>query len=157
MGRIRMSMILLLGCLVASATAQSASNAIAFWAEFNAKEHHWDLNEVGVYCSQWEVFADKPLEWRSKYNWTAFCGVGPVGLEACGRCLNVTNLHDPNGEPVTVRILDECTIPSLVLERDVFDAMDTPDHQGITIGHLNVSYKFVDCGDYPSIRLYPDE
>jgi hypothetical protein len=46
------------------------------------------LNAVSAYCSTWD--ASKPLEWRRKYGWTAFCGpVGPRGQASCGRCLRV--------------------------------------------------------------------
>jgi hypothetical protein len=46
------------------------------------------LNAVSAYCSTWD--ASKPLEWRRKYGWTAFCGpVGPSGQASCGRCLRV--------------------------------------------------------------------
>ncbi|OMO96314.1 Barwin [Corchorus olitorius] len=166
MGRIRMSIILLLGCLVASATAQSASKAKAFYHELNAKEHHWDLTEVGVYCSNGQSLPISP--WNGAANIIGLPSAAQmlVAVQPCiyidpkltNSFMQVTNLDDPNGEPVTVRILDKCTVDStsLVLEKDVFDQMDTPDHPGCQTGHLNVSYKFVNCGDYLSIRLYPD-
>ncbi|MBA0632897.1 hypothetical protein Godav_001562, partial [Gossypium davidsonii] len=32
--------------------------------------------------------ANRPLEWRRRYGWTAFCAPGgPQGQAACGRCL----------------------------------------------------------------------
>jgi hypothetical protein len=47
------------------------------------------LNAVSAYCSTWD--ANKPLAWRSKYGWTAFCGpVGPRGQDSCGKCLKVS-------------------------------------------------------------------
>ena len=83
--------IVFLDCLVASVTAQSASNMRATYHYYNPEKNNWDLTAISVFCSTW--YADKPLEWRSKYGWTAFCGpVGPQGEEACGKCLRVREL-----------------------------------------------------------------
>lgn len=55
---------------------------------YNPEKHGWNLNAVSAFCSTWD--ANKPLSWRKKYPWTAFCGpVGPSGRAACGKCLRV--------------------------------------------------------------------
>lgn len=85
--RLSLSVALLL-CIVAVASAQSASNVRATYNDYNAAEHNWDLTAVSAYCATWD--ADKPLAWRKKYGWTAFCGpVGPTGEASCGKCLLV--------------------------------------------------------------------
>ena len=82
--------ILLLACLVASAAAQSASNVRATYHLYNPEQNNWDLLAVSAFCATWD--ANKPLEWRQRYGWTAFCGpAGPQGQAACGRCLRVSN------------------------------------------------------------------
>jgi hypothetical protein len=51
------------------------------------------------------------------------------------------------GAETTARIVDQCGNGGLDLDNDtVFSKIDT-DSQGIQRGHLNVNYKFVDCGD----------
>ena len=68
---------------------ESASNVRATYHLYNPEQNGWNLNAVSAYCSTWD--ADKPLAWRSKYGWTAFCGpVGPQGQAACGKCLQVS-------------------------------------------------------------------
>ncbi|GMY20844.1 pathogenesis-related protein PR-4-like [Fagus crenata] len=65
---------------------ESASNVRATYHLYNPEQNGWNLNAVSAYCSTWD--ANKPLAWRSKYGWTAFCGpVGPRGQTACGKCL----------------------------------------------------------------------
>lgn len=67
---------------------QGASNVRATYHFYNPEQNGWDLNAVSAFCSTWD--ASKPLAWRSKYGWTAFCGpVGPHGRDACGKCLRV--------------------------------------------------------------------
>ncbi|KAL0005543.1 hypothetical protein SO802_013104 [Lithocarpus litseifolius] len=106
-------------------------------------QNGWNLNAVSAYCSTWD--ADKPLAWRSKYGWTAFCGpVGPQGQAACGKCLQVTNTG--TGAQATVRIIDQCSNGGLDLDVGVFQKLDT-DGKGNAQGHLIVNYQFVDCGD----------
>ena len=74
--------------LVGSAWGQSATNVRATYHLYNPQQNNYDLRAVSAYCSTWD--ADKSLEWRSKYGWTAFCGpAGPTGQAACGRCLSV--------------------------------------------------------------------
>lgn len=88
MERFGVSVILSLCLLVASAYAQSASNVRATYHFYRPEQNGWDLMAVSAFCSTWD--ANKPLEWRRKYGWTAFCGpVGPRGQEACGKCLRV--------------------------------------------------------------------
>lgn len=79
----------LLCAAAAMVTAQKASNVTAFSANYRPETINWDLNAAKVACARLD--AGKPLSWRSKYGWTAFCGpVGPVGEAACGHCLNVS-------------------------------------------------------------------
>ncbi|KAK6911379.1 Barwin domain [Dillenia turbinata] len=95
-------------------------------------KHNWDLNAVSAYCSTWD--ANKPLSWRSKYGWTAFCGpVGPHGQAACGKCLRVTNTG--TGSQAIVRIVDQCSNGGLDLDINVFKQLDT-NGNGYAQGHL---------------------
>ncbi|KAB1224253.1 Wound-induced protein WIN2 [Morella rubra] len=59
-----------------SGTGESATNVRATYHFYNPERNGWNLNAARAYCSTWD--AKKPLAWRSKYGWTAFCG--PVGL-----------------------------------------------------------------------------
>lgn len=87
MGKLGLCALMFL-CSLAIAAAQSASNVRATSHSYNPEQNGWDLNAVGAYCSTWD--ANKPLAWRRKYGWTAFCGpVGPRGQAACGKCLQV--------------------------------------------------------------------
>nr|POE93835.1 pro-hevein [Quercus suber] len=107
------------------------------------EQNGWNLNAVSAYCSTWD--ANKPLAWRSKYGWTAFCGpVGPHGQAACGKCLRVTNTG--TGAQATVRIIDQCSNGGLDLDVGVFRKLDT-NGKGNAQGHLIVNYQFVNCGD----------
>ncbi|KAJ1697116.1 hypothetical protein LUZ63_005628 [Rhynchospora breviuscula] len=133
----------LLFAVVAVATAQQASNVRATYHYYYPERNNWDLNAVSAYCSTWD--ASKPLEWRKKYGWTAFCGpVGPTGQAACGKCLQVTNTA--TGAKATVRIVDQCSNGGLDLDQGVFSQIDT-NGQGYNNGHLTVNYQFVNCGD----------
>ncbi|XVE89895.1 hypothetical protein DITRI_Ditri20bG0032200 [Diplodiscus trichospermus] len=117
----------------------SDSNVTAYWTDYNVTKNNWDLNAAHVSCVA--VDGDKPLEWRSKYGWTGFCGeVGPQGEEACGKCLKVTNTATKANE--TVRIVDACGSGGLELDLETaFRPIDT-DGSGFTQGHI-----IVDCGD----------
>ncbi|XVF31123.1 hypothetical protein REPUB_Repub16aG0118600 [Reevesia pubescens] len=78
--------IMLLVFLVASATAQSGSNVIAYWTDYNVTKNNWDYHAKLIYCAV--VDGDKPLEWRNQFGYTGYCGSnGPQGEEACGKCL----------------------------------------------------------------------
>lgn len=78
-------------CFVAKAAAQEASNVRATYNLYEPQKIGWDYNTASVYCATWD--ANKPLSYRQKYGWTAFCGpVGPRGRESCGKCLRVKNL-----------------------------------------------------------------
>ena len=80
--------VFLVSMVASGAYAQSATNVRATYHLYNPQQNNWDLRAVSAYCATWD--ADKPLAWRSKYGWTAFCGpVGPRGQDACGRCLRV--------------------------------------------------------------------
>ncbi|PPS05046.1 hypothetical protein GOBAR_AA15626 [Gossypium barbadense] len=108
---------------------------------YNPAQNGWNLNAVSAYCSTWD--ANKPLAWRQKYGWTAFCGpVGPRGQASCGRCLRVTNRA--TRAQVTVRIVDQCSNGGLDLDVAVFQQIDT-DGRGHAQGHLMVDYQFVAC------------
>ncbi|RWR88869.1 pathogenesis-related protein PR-4-like protein [Cinnamomum micranthum f. kanehirae] len=136
-------MVFFLLVLAAYAEAQSASNVRATYHVYNPEQNGWDLLKVSAYCATWD--ADKPLEWRKKYGWTAFCGpAGPTGQASCGKCLRVTNTG--TGDQTTVRIVDQCSNGGLDLEEGVFKQIDT-DGRGYQQGHLIVNYDFVDCGD----------
>lgn len=90
MGKFSLCVIFSLCVLVASAYAQSASIVRATYNPYHPEQKGWDLMAASAFCSTWD--ANKPLEWRRKYGWTAFCGpVGPRGQAACGKCLKVRN------------------------------------------------------------------
>ncbi|KAF8401801.1 hypothetical protein HHK36_012747 [Tetracentron sinense] len=126
-----------------SGGGESASNVRATYHYYNPEQNGWDLNAVSAYCSTWD--ANKPLAWRKKYGWTAFCGpVGPSGQASCGKCLRVTNTR--TNTQATVRIVDQCSNGGLDLDQGVFQQLDT-DGNGYAQGHLQVNYQFVNCGD----------
>ncbi|XP_044477605.1 pathogenesis-related protein PR-4-like [Mangifera indica] len=122
---------------------ESASNVRATYHFYYPQQNGWDLRAVSAYCSTWD--ADKPLAWRQKYGWTAFCGpAGTHGQAACGKCLRVTNSR--TGAQAIVRIVDQCSNGGLDLDAAVFNQLDT-DGRGYAQGHLIVNYQFVNCGD----------
>ncbi|XP_060667697.1 pathogenesis-related protein PR-4-like [Ziziphus jujuba] len=143
-GKIVMSflmVLLLITCLVGSGTANRANRVRATYHLYNPENIGYDLSEANAFCATWD--ADKPLEWRCKYGWTAFCGpAGPRGQAACGKCLRVTNTA--TGARATVRIVDQCNNGGLDLDVNVFNEIDT-DGRGQDQGHLMVSYRFVSC------------
>lgn len=127
--------------MMAVAAAQSATNVRATYHLYNPQNINWDLRTASVYCATWD--ADKPLEWRRRYGWTAFCGpAGPAGQASCGRCLRVTNTG--TGTQETVRIVDQCRNGGLDLDVNVFNRLDT-NGLGYQRGNLNVNYEFVNC------------
>ncbi|XP_048433149.1 pathogenesis-related protein PR-4-like [Pyrus x bretschneideri] len=139
------TVVLLLVCVImmGCASAQSASNVRSTYHIYNPEKIGWNLNTAGAYCATWD--ANKPLEWRRKFGWTAFCGpVGPRGQASCGKCLRVTNVR--TGAQAKVRIVDQCSNGGLDLDEGVFKRLDT-DGKGYAQGHLMVNYKFVNCGD----------
>jgi roadblock/LC7 domain-containing protein len=78
----------LLCAAAAMAAAQQASGVRATYNYYNPAQNNWNL--AGTYCATWD--ASKPLSWRSKYGWTAFCGpAGPTGQASCGQCLLVSS------------------------------------------------------------------
>ncbi|XP_059651065.1 pathogenesis-related protein PR-4-like [Cornus florida] len=122
---------------------EGASNVRATYHYYNPEQVGWDLNAVSAYCSTWD--AGKPLAWRRRYGWTAFCGpAGPRGQASCGKCLRVTNTW--TGAQTTVRIVDQCSNGGLDLDAGVFRQLDT-NGRGYQQGHLIVNYQFVNCGD----------
>ncbi|WOG97556.1 hypothetical protein DCAR_0416897 [Daucus carota subsp. sativus] len=130
-------------CLVAKAAAQQASNVRATYHLYEPEKIGWNYLTASVYCATWD--ADKPLAFRQKYGWTAFCGpVGPRGQESCGKCLRVTNTRT-NAQQI-VRIVDQCSNGGLDLDIGVFRQLDT-DGLGNQQGFLTVNYEFVNCGD----------
>ncbi|KAJ9180088.1 hypothetical protein P3X46_008373 [Hevea brasiliensis] len=121
----------------------SASNVRATSRSYNSEQNGWNLNAASAFCSTWD--GDKPLEWRSKHAWTAFCGpVGPQGKDACGKCLRVTNAR--TGAEATVRIVDKCSNGGLDMDAATFKQLDT-DGKGNAHGYLMVNYQFVNCTD----------
>ncbi|XP_044482620.1 pathogenesis-related protein PR-4-like [Mangifera indica] len=143
MEKFSLCVIFSLSVLVASAYAQSASNVRATYHFYYPAQNNYDLLAVSAFCSTWD--ATKPLEWRKKYGWTAFCGpAGPTGKDACGKCLRVTNTA--TGAQAIVRIVDQCSNGGLDLDEGVFSQLDT-NGAGKAQGHLIVNYDFVDCGD----------
>ncbi|XP_065853361.1 pathogenesis-related protein PR-4 [Euphorbia lathyris] len=121
---------------------QSGSNVRATYHFYNPAQNGWDLNAVSAYCSTWD--ASKPLAWRQKYGWTAFCHPTQQGQSVCGKCLKVTNTG--TGAEATVRIVDQCANGGLDLDEGVFRQIDT-DGRGFAQGHLIINYQFVDCAD----------
>ncbi|MBA0632896.1 hypothetical protein Godav_001561, partial [Gossypium davidsonii] len=100
---------------------QSASNVTATYHYYNPQKISWDLNAASAYCATWD--ANRPLAWRRRYGWTAFCGaVGPQDQAACSRCLRVTN--SGSGTQATVRIEDKCRNGGLDLDVNVFNKLD---------------------------------
>ncbi|KAK7344175.1 hypothetical protein VNO77_13507 [Canavalia gladiata] len=125
------------------AYGQSANNVRATYHLYNPQNIGWNLITASAYCATWD--ANKPLSWRQKYGWTAFCGpVGPRGRDSCGKCLRVTNTA--TGTQATVRIVDQCANGGLDLDVNVFRQLDT-NGLGNQQGHLTVNYVFVNCGD----------
>ncbi|MED6201906.1 hypothetical protein PIB30_099757 [Stylosanthes scabra] len=138
-----LSLLTLVWCVAAATVAhgQSANNVRATYHLYNPQNIGWDLNKAGAYCATWD--AGKPLEWRKKYGWTAFCGpAGPRGKDSCGKCLSVTNTA--TGATATVRIVDQCANGGLDLDVNVFNKLDT-NGIGYQQGHLTVNYRFVNC------------
>ena len=87
-GRVALAVAALLCAMAAMAAAQQASNVRATYHLYNPAQNGWDLNRVSAYCATWD--ANKPLSWRQKYGWTAFCGPsGPRGQASCGKCIKV--------------------------------------------------------------------
>ncbi|KAI6692629.1 hypothetical protein NL676_020339 [Syzygium grande] len=141
MGRSISIFTVVLVSVVAAALAQSASNVLATYNDYNPQQNGWDLNAVHAFCSTWD--ANEPLAWREEYGWTSFCGpVGPRGEASCGRCLRVTNTG--TGAQATVRIIDQCSNGGLDLDTGVFQMLDT-DGSGYAQGHLIVDYQFITC------------
>ncbi|CAK9314863.1 unnamed protein product [Citrullus colocynthis] len=139
-GSIMMILVLALGVL-SLANAQSATNVRATYHLYNPQNINWDYLRASVFCATWD--ANKPLEWRRRYGWTAFCGpVGPRGQASCGRCLRVTNTE--TGASEIVRIVDQCSNGGLDLDVNVFKRIDT-NGNGNSKGHLIVNYQFVNC------------
>ncbi|XP_060218198.1 pathogenesis-related protein PR-4A [Lycium barbarum] len=133
----------MISMMIAMASAQSATNVRATYHLYNPQNINWDLRTASAFCATWD--ADKPLAWRQKYGWTAFCGpAGPRGQDSCGKCLRVTNTG--TGTQATVRIVDQCSNGGLDLDVNVFNQLDT-NGLGNQQGHLTVNYEFVNCND----------
>jgi hypothetical protein len=164
-GRAALAVAGVLCAVAAMAAAQQASNVRATYHLYNPAQNGWDLNRVSAYCATWD--ADKPLSWRQKHGWTAFCGpAGQKGQAACGKCIRVcgsaTFTFPPaglsqeivgllqvknraTGASIVARIVDQCSNGGLDLDYEtVFKKIDT-NGQGYQMGHLNVDYQFVAC------------
>ncbi|KMT13623.1 hypothetical protein BVRB_4g082240 [Beta vulgaris subsp. vulgaris] len=134
-------MVLVCLALAVGTAAQSANNVRATYHIYNPQNIGWNYFTASVYCSTYD--GNKPLAFRKKYGWTAFCGpVGPRGQESCGKCLRVTNIA--TGAQIIVRIVDQCSNGGLDLDVNVFDQIDT-NGQGHAQGHLRVNYQFINC------------
>ncbi|KAF7847421.1 hypothetical protein BT93_L2980 [Corymbia citriodora subsp. variegata] len=130
-----------LACVLGISIAQSASNVKARYHYYNPVENNWDLNAVHAYCAPW--YANQSKAWLQKWGWTGFCGpAGPTGQDACGKCLNVTNVK--TGTKATVRIVDTCSDGGLKLDAKVFRMLDTT-KEGYHAGYITVNYEFVTC------------
>ncbi|MCI07018.1 pathogenesis-related protein PR-4-like, partial [Trifolium medium] len=115
---------LLIFCVLALASAQSANNVRATYQNYNPQYIKWNLWTSDTYCAAQD--GNKSLAWRSKYDWAAFCGpVGPTGTAACGKCLKVTNGENVNMSSVTIRIVDKCGNGGLDLDIGVFKKLDS--------------------------------
>lgn len=81
MARSALCLALLVLATFLCAEAQQASNVRATYHYYNPAQNGWDLNRVSAFCATWD--ANRPLSWRQRYGWTAFCGpVGPRGRDA---------------------------------------------------------------------------
>ncbi|XP_039037060.1 uncharacterized protein LOC120174185 [Hibiscus syriacus] len=148
--------IVLLGSVVGSkaraTTTAYLTQGTAYWTNYYVERNDWDMNKANVACAS--KFADKPIEWRSKYYWTAFCGLsGPSYPSSCGLCLKVTN--PKNDASVVVRIVDQCGSESMDLDQPAFSLID--DGSGKQTGHLTVEYELVDCDPPPPPPAGPGE
>nr|GMC91052.1 pathogenesis-related protein PR-4 [Ipomoea batatas] len=169
MERVAAACLLVVVAMVGGAAAQSATNVRATYNIYNPQNINWDYYRASVFCATWD--GNKPLEWRRKYGWTAFCGpVGPRGQDSCGRCLKalgplvvdsgltrsssltVRVTNTATRAQVTVRIVDQCANGGLDLDVNVFNQLDT-DGQGYARGHLIVNYDFVNCNDGENLFL----
>ncbi|KAE8670957.1 Pathoproteinsis-related protein PR-4 [Hibiscus syriacus] len=140
--------IVLLGSVVGSkaraTTTAYLTQGTAYWINYHADQNGWDMDKAHVACAS--KFSHMPIEWRSKYYWTAFCGLnGPSYPSSCGQCLKVTN--PKNDASVVVRIVDQCGLASMGLDEPAFDMID--DGSGKHAGHLTVNYELVDCDPPP--------
>ncbi|KAJ0981631.1 hypothetical protein J5N97_009886 [Dioscorea zingiberensis] len=143
MRKVHINVVLGLVVVLCCSGAGDAQESIvtATYHDYNAEQHNWDLGAASTFCATWD--ADQPFEWRYRYWWTAFCGpAGPSGADACGKCLQVTNIS--TGAVRTVRIVDQCANGGIDLDHPVFLELDT-DGNGVANGSLQVHYKFVSC------------
>jgi hypothetical protein len=53
--------------------AQQASGVLATYNMYNPAQINWDLRKPSTFCATWDT--DKPLAWRQRHGWTAFCGL----------------------------------------------------------------------------------
>ncbi|GAV75766.1 Barwin domain-containing protein [Cephalotus follicularis] len=138
----------LVASVIAKESTDSDTNVVAYWSDYDPPANDWDFAKVGVACSS--QLEGMPLELRSKYDWTGFCGkYGPQNLDACGRCVLVTNTR--NGKQVKLRIVDTCGVNGLVMDLRPFDEID--DGTGHNRGHHIVDYEIVACGYTPVTRF----
>ncbi|RLM70240.1 hypothetical protein C2845_PM17G12440 [Panicum miliaceum] len=69
---------------IAGGRAAAVAVAALLCAMAAARDNGWDLNHISAYCATWD--ANKPLSWRQKYGWIAFCGPsGPRGQASYGK------------------------------------------------------------------------
>ncbi|KAI3959909.1 hypothetical protein MKW92_052998 [Papaver armeniacum] len=127
-------LLFLAAAVICIVNGQSATSVRATYHIYNPAKIGWNLKKASTYCSTWD--ANKPLAWRKKYGWTAFCGpAGPRGQASCGKCLKtkdnkeVLNYFDAGrstGAKIIVRIVDQCSNGGLDLDYNtVFKKIDT--------------------------------
>ncbi|XP_031504332.1 barwin-like [Nymphaea colorata] len=127
--------------MAAGLAVAQATTVRATYHYYRPVRKNWDLTAAGAYCATYD--AGKPLAWRQRFKWTAFCGPdGPGFPGACGKCLQVTN--QATGSQLKVRIVDQCANGGLDLDWSAFKQLDT-NGNGYQQGHLMVDYQFVSC------------
>ncbi|KAE8729672.1 hypothetical protein F3Y22_tig00003435pilonHSYRG00087 [Hibiscus syriacus] len=134
-----LSSLLVLACLVGYGTTQSVQNVSAHWVDFFAKEYDWDMNKA------------KDPRYMMPISLTngATNIIGPTSvISPVFRLTKLVAIASiATGDEITVRIIGP-TVHGLELDKPMFDQLDS-DGQGQDVGHLIVSYKFMNCDPTP--------